>query len=80
MENNNRIDPAEMEDLARDAQQEDFRLPLSEEDVDAYARSMGEDGPAVGTYAHTACIMARMFPVEGDADFWDRWKDEMKEG
>lgn len=35
--------------------------------------------PPIGTYAYTAMMMARYSPVEGDPDFWDRWKDEMKE-
>lgn len=36
--------------------------------------------PPVGTYAATARMMADMAPVDGDPDFWDRWKDEMKDG
>lgn len=36
-------------------------------------------GPEPGTLAFTAKAMAQMSPVEGDPDFWDRWKDEMKE-
>ncbi len=36
--------------------------------------------PPVGTYAYTAMMMARYSPVEDDPDFWDRWKDEMKDG
>ena len=36
--NNPNIDPAEMEDFARDAMREDFFPRLSPEDVDAYAR------------------------------------------
>lgn len=29
---------------------------------------------------YTARMMAKEYPVDGDPDFWDRWKDEMKEG
>jgi hypothetical protein len=32
-----------------------------------------------GTWASVAQMMAQSSPVEGDPDFWDRWKDEMKE-
>lgn len=35
--------------------------------------------PVPDSYAHTAREMARLCPVEGDPDFWDRWKDEMKD-
>ena len=36
--------------------------------------------PPVGTYAFTARLMAEIDPApEGDPDFWDRWKDEMKD-
>lgn len=28
----------------------------------------------------TARFMAESHPVDGDPDFWDRWKDEMKDG
>lgn len=30
-------------------------------------------------YWYTARIMAQECPVDDDPDFWDRWKDEMKE-
>lgn len=36
--------------------------------------------PEIGTYAYTARMMAEICPVDDDPDFWDRWKDEMKEG
>lgn len=39
--------------------------------------------PAPGTYAFTAWLMAGVGhgPVsEEDGEFWDNWKDEMKEG
>jgi hypothetical protein len=32
-----------------------------------------------GTWASVAQMMAQSSPVDGDPDFWDRWKDEMKE-
>jgi hypothetical protein len=35
--------------------------------------------PPVGTYAYTAMLMAQIMPVDDDPDFWDNWKDEMKE-
>ena len=35
--------------------------------------------PTPGTYAHTARLMAELMPVDDDPDFWDRWKDEMKD-
>ena len=35
--------------------------------------------PPVGTYAFTARLMAQAMPVDDDPDFWDRWKDEMKD-
>jgi hypothetical protein len=37
------------------------------------------NGPSPGTYAYTARMMAQLSPVDGDPDFWDSWKDEMKE-
>lgn len=36
--------------------------------------------PTPGTYAFTARLMAGDNPSEEEAEFWDRWKDEMKEG
>jgi len=34
-----------------------------------------------GTYAATAMLMAEMDPApDGNPDFWDNWKEEMKEG
>ncbi len=38
----------------------------------------GPDGPQPGTVAYTAFIMAQLCPQE-DPDFWDDWKDEMKD-
>lgn len=44
----------------------------------------GPNGPQPGTVAYSAFILAKLFPPneeEGiDPDFWDRWKDEMKDG
>jgi hypothetical protein len=37
-------------------------------------------GPPIGTYAFTARMMAGPNPTQEEAEFWDRWKDEMKEG
>jgi hypothetical protein len=48
---------------------------LSESDVNALAAERGEGGAQVGTYAHTAQVMAGIIP---DFD-WDGWKDSMKE-
>jgi hypothetical protein len=31
-------------------------------------------------YWYTARIMAQECAIDGDPDFWDRWKDEMKDG
>ena len=37
--------------------------------------------PEPGTYAYTARLMHSMDPApNGDPDFWDKWKDDMKEG
>lgn len=36
------------------------------------------NAPPVGTYAFTAWLMAQGGD-EDEGDFWDRWKDEMKE-
>ena len=33
----------------------------------------------VGTYAFTARLMAETLSDPDDPDFWDRWKDEMKD-
>lgn len=46
-------------------------LPDPDLDGEAYA------GPPVGTYAHTAWLMAQCGIMDGDEA--DRWKDEMKE-
>jgi hypothetical protein len=35
--------------------------------------------PPVGTYAFTARLMAETLSDPDDPDFWDRWKDEMKD-
>lgn len=51
---------------------------LSEQDVDNLAAQMeqrAEYRAQVGTYAHTAQVMAGIIP---DFD-WDSWKDEMKD-
>jgi len=37
-------------------------------------------GPHPGTWAATARLMAGPNPTAEEAEFWDRWKDEMKEG
>lgn len=37
------------------------------------------DEPVPDSYAATARMMAEICPVEDDPDFWDRWKDDMKE-
>jgi len=38
------------------------------------------DRPPVGTHAFTAQLMAEIMPADDDdPDFWDRWKDEMKD-
>lgn len=36
--------------------------------------------PQPGTYAFTAWLMAGSSPTPEEGAFWDRWKDEMKEG
>jgi hypothetical protein len=36
-------------------------------------------GPKPGTWAHTARMMAGPNPSEEEGEFWDRWKDEMKD-
>jgi len=36
-------------------------------------------GPQPGTWAHTARMMAGPNPSEEEGEFWDRWKDEMKD-
>ena len=35
--------------------------------------------PPIGSWAATARIMAGPNPTEEDGEFWDRWKEEMKE-
>jgi len=35
--------------------------------------------PPMGTYAFTAFLMAGPNPTEEEGDFWDNWKDEMKD-
>ena len=36
--------------------------------------------PPVGTWASTARLMAEFYPEDDEwTDFWDRWKDEMKD-
>ena len=35
--------------------------------------------PEVGTLAHTARLMASTMSDDEDPDFWDRWKDDMKD-
>lgn len=35
--------------------------------------------PQPGTYAFTAWLMAGPNPSTSEGDFWDNWKDEMKE-
>ena len=35
--------------------------------------------PEPGTLAFTARMMAQSMPDDEDPDFWDRWKDEMKD-
>ena len=35
--------------------------------------------PPVGSWAATARMMAGPNPSDEEAEFWDRWKDEMKE-
>ena len=42
-----------------------------------------ENLPPIGTAAYTAFMMAKLFPPEEEGlphDFWDQWKEEMKEG
>ena len=36
--------------------------------------------PPPGSYAATARAMAGLNPPNEDGEFWDNWKDEMKEG
>lgn len=36
-------------------------------------------GPQPGTWAHTARLLAGPNPTPEEAEFWDNWKDEMKE-
>jgi hypothetical protein len=57
------------EEVEREAEQARFE---AEQD-------MALQGPPPGSWAETAMLMARHAPVEGDPDYWDRWKDEMKE-
>ena len=37
-------------------------------------------GPAPGTYAYTARLMAGPNPTDEEAEFWDDWKEQMKAG
>ena len=42
----------------------------------------GPNGPKPGTYAYTAMLMHQLCPPDeiGESpDFWDTWKDEMKD-
>jgi len=48
---------------------------------DAQRESVEEEsrGPKPGTWAHTARMMAGPNPSEEEGEFWDRWKDEMRD-
>jgi hypothetical protein len=35
--------------------------------------------PPIGTYAFTARMMAGPNPTDEEAEFWDMWKEDMKE-
>lgn len=35
--------------------------------------------PSIGSLAYTARMMAGPNPSDDEGEFWDRWKDEMKE-
>lgn len=52
----------------------------SVEDMEAELAELEARGLVPGTAAYTAALMATACPVDGDPDFWDRWKDDMKEG
>jgi hypothetical protein len=39
----------------------------------------GDNGPTPGSWAATARMMAGSNPSAEEGEFWDRWKDEMKE-
>lgn len=49
----------------------------AEENFQAWLREV--IAPPPGSWASVAVLMAQTSPVEDDPDFWDRWKDEMKE-
>jgi hypothetical protein len=40
----------------------------------------GNVDPPLGSWAATARMMAGPNPTKEEAEFWNRWKDEMKEG
>lgn len=40
---------------------------------------LGPTGAPIGSWAETARLMAGFNPSDEEAEFWDNWKDEMKE-
>ena len=65
---------------------DDFDTQIHPEETNEYRDYQDEreldreqDKPPVGTYAFTARLMAETFSDPDDPDFWDRWKDEMKD-
>jgi hypothetical protein len=56
--------------------------PAQDEPLPELKTDFGPDGPQPGTLAYTAFLMAQLDPGgdTGDPDFWDDWKDDMKEG
>jgi len=63
----------------------DCGAPLGKNEQGYYAlpESKPVNVPPPGTWASVAFLMAQTCPPEEeglDPDFWDRWKDEMKDG
>ena len=58
----------------------ELTVPLAPWETPAPAPVPARCEPEPGTLAHTAQAMARMLPIEGDPDFWDRWKEDMENG
>lgn len=57
----------------------DCGAPLGKNEQGYYALPEQAPQPPPGSWAAVARLMAQTSPVEDDPDFWDRWKDEMKE-
>ena len=62
-------------------QEEYYQRHLARLNSDDEQRESEEEsrGPEPGTWAHTARMMAGPNPSEEEGEFWDRWKDEMKD-